>query len=618
MTKNFIQIISSCKLQSFLMSFCAALAFPYVLKIEPMQINNSIVLFVLWWCFFNVIYNMLKNSIKKNIFFSLIMGFIYSLLLVLGRNFELYGNIDLSFMGFLKLLFIISGFSFVLAAFISMLCRMFVDEKLLEKGDRLKLKNIRYDQYYYIKLFIIMMISWIAFWTIFWPGIFSYDVPSQLTEAVTGNYTNWHPIIHTLFLYKCMIIGKDFLHSCDMGCAIYVLIQLLIMASICAYTMKILAKNKFSWLIRAFAFCSFVISPIHLFFVISTTKDVLFAGSILLFVTLLIDFVCNQETFFNSIRNNILLFISVSGALVFRTNGIFIYIIALPFLLIALKSVSAKIKMFLISAIPVGIYLWFVFYGFAMLNIGPTRPEEVISVPMQQIARTILYHKDELPQEDVDAFYEVFADDVLDRYCHFNVDYLKFNTYRNWQDRLFNTEMYLKNKDKYKKIWLKTACSYPGEYLKAFLCLNSPFWNPDYKYTSQKNSLNYFICYINVPLAVYDFYVTPRPQWLNDYLWYHLECNSFPEPEKPFYNKSFITAIFFSTGFPLWILLFSTGFVIFRRRQILVLPLIVPLVTSFVYLFSPLYLLRYNYAVILCIPLMLAVIALAAQENKEN
>lgn len=281
--------------------------------------------------------------------------------------------------------------------------------------------------------------------------------------------------------------------------------------------------------------------------------------------------------------------------------------------------ISVRVKFAVLFIIPILIYLWLLFQGFQLLNISPTKPEEAVSIPMQQYARTMLYHQEEMSKEDINDFYNIFATDVLKRFDFFSCDYLKYNIRIDWTKRLFNTENYLKNQSKYMKIWLRNAKKYPDEYLKAFLCLNMPFWYPDYKYLVQNHSFNFYMTALNLESSVAGFSVKQRSQLITDIFDFFFCDMTYSNKGLTFVNKFFPTSVLFSTGFPFWILFFAASFTIIKRKFYFLIPLIIPSATLLSYIFfAPMYLLRYNYAVIVCIPIMFAVIDLADRYGKSE
>lgn len=330
--KKLFEIINTVNFKSILLSFFSTICLPYVLKIEPYRISNSVILFVIWWSFFHVIKNALQKNNKEFLRFSFVMGCIYSFLLYIGKNCEMYGNFDVSFWGILKTAFITVGFSFILTAFIEMICRTISDKKIFNKADKLN-NFFKYDRRYFLKVWWLIMICWLPFWIIMQPAIFNFDLPVQIPEAVSGNLTNWHPVLHTLYVYYSLLAGVKFFNSCEIGCIIYVIPQYLILSAIFAYCLSVFAKQNVSKLVRLLSFLFFAFYPVNWYFAISLTKDVLFSGFILLLTTLLFECSCDKKLFLNDFKKCLLLLIAIFGVLFFRTNGFVILLLALPLIL---------------------------------------------------------------------------------------------------------------------------------------------------------------------------------------------------------------------------------------------------------------------------------------------
>lgn len=53
------------------------------------------------------------------------------------------------------------------------------------------------------------------------PGSFAYDVPYQLRQVVTGQYSTHHPLLHTLLLGGLLQLGR-YLGDINIGAALYI------------------------------------------------------------------------------------------------------------------------------------------------------------------------------------------------------------------------------------------------------------------------------------------------------------------------------------------------------------------------------------------------------------
>ena len=107
------------------------------------------------------------------------------------------------------------------------------------------------------------------------------------------------------------------------------------------------------------------------------------------------------------------------------------------------------------------------FYG--MLDVARGGIEEMLSVPIQQMARVHRYGFDSLDEEDLDIVYQVLPKEYLDDYRATVSDFVK----KGFQRDAFET---------YKKdmirIWGKWGMAHPLTYVNSFLVNTVDFWYP--------------------------------------------------------------------------------------------------------------------------------------------
>ncbi len=111
----------------------------------------------------------------------------------------------------------------------------------------------------------------------FWPGSFSPDSISQYTQAIAGNYNNWHPIIHTILFFKLplllcnkpffIITFQIFIFSIAVGYLFYTLFSFGISLYLCIIAFLFITLNPNNSLIMLFPWkdCAFGIFSLILF-----------------------------------------------------------------------------------------------------------------------------------------------------------------------------------------------------------------------------------------------------------------------------------------------------------------------------------------------------------------
>ena len=135
------------------------------------------------------------------------------------------------------------------------------------------------------RAFALILTCYVPMMLITFPGSFAYDVPYQLRQAVTGQYSTHHPLLHTLLLDGLLQLGQR-LGNINIGAALYTGLQMVLLAGCFALTCASIARQCGARAgRRAAAF--FALYPLHMMMAVNATKDVLFSGCFALTVALL-------------------------------------------------------------------------------------------------------------------------------------------------------------------------------------------------------------------------------------------------------------------------------------------------------------------------------------------
>lgn len=121
---------------------------------------------------------------------------------------------------------------------------------------------------------------------------------------------------------------------------------------------------------------------------------------------------------------------------------------------------------------------WGDFVGYFLASAGlayafsaeDSENQEMLTVPIQQLARVYRYDKESLDSEDLEALYEILPEDVLARYVPKVSDGVKIG---------FRNDAFAADPIRYGKLWLKTGIRHPFTYLNAWFMTSYGFWYPD-------------------------------------------------------------------------------------------------------------------------------------------
>lgn len=325
-----------------------------------------------------------------------------------------------------------------------------------------KVDSHRLSAYCFILFF---MAAWLPAFLAIFPGAFAYDAPTEWQQFVTGQINTHHPVLHTLLIGSFLEVG-NYLGSYNLGIAAYTIFQMLVMAAIFSYTIAFLRRYKVSVILRLFAVLFWGFSPVVHLFVVSSTKDTLFSGVLLLFILGLVDLGCNTEEFLKIRSRKILFAISAFLTMILRNNGFYIVFITLTLMLIT-SSVRKRILPYIICIL----LSYIVYVGPVYRMIGVEKGEicEMLSVPLQQMARTYMYNYDKLERKDIELLESIVPKEDLLNYIPTLADPVKRN---------FREDIFKENASQFFLLWIKWGIQNPNTYVQAFLVNTSGYWYP--------------------------------------------------------------------------------------------------------------------------------------------
>lgn len=258
--------------------------------------------------------------------------------------------------------------------------------------------------------FFVLVSAWLIPFIINFPGLIMFDtkfqfcmynhIPNKYTFASVlideSQYiTQHHSVPHTLLVGFILNLGKSVFNSYDAGIFIYCVIQYLFIAAVVSYMIKCIKQ----YLGIKFTLITLIFFALHPFFPISAilvTKDIYFCGFFVLYILNYYKLVRNPEIIRK--KKFFVTFIMLSLSLVLlRNNALYTLIVISCGMFIFIKNRKTV-------ALYIGIILAFnIVYTNAILpafNISKGSVREMLSIPLQQTARYITKHSDEVTFEE--------------------------------------------------------------------------------------------------------------------------------------------------------------------------------------------------------------------------
>ncbi len=311
--------------------------------------------------------------------------------------------------------------------------------------------------------FLVVFMGWFAVFLAYYPGLFAYDVPGQITETLSAEYTNYNPIFHTLLLGDFYTLGGAVLGSYNAGIALYTLFQMIVMALILAYSLVYLRRLGTARVLRGICLVFYAAFPICSVLGISVTKDTLFSGLFLLLAVHLHQALTTPDLL-KSPRFLLRLVPTVAVFCLLRNNGILVVLFATLAGLFLFAGKTARLRFMAIMAAGLLLFGAVSFSLISAFDAKAGKVKEVLSIPLQQVARVYALHKDQLAEAQEVEQYMPRAFDYHPKMA----DYVKF-------DAIVTNE----NVQAFLALWKNVAKRYPLEYVDAFLLCNIGYWYVD-------------------------------------------------------------------------------------------------------------------------------------------
>ena len=581
-----------------------------------------------------IIENMKKN--KRLLIYSFVWGipvaasFVMGLRLVMQRMvFEGDGTLGFHVKNLLLLLVEILCFSVPAAG-----CAGFVlsrgedrpkeQERQAEEKERQEETQLEWKvrPLWQVWLFYLAVIfaCWLPVFLAYYPSVFAYDAEGQLYQVIAGDYSTHHPLLHTLFLGAFFRLGGR-LGSYSAGMAVHSVVQMLLMAGAFAGALTYLYEKRTARWARILLLLFYGLFPTNSVLAISTTKDVLFSALVLLYTVWFYHLTCdrNMQAVWKERAVCILLGVLM---LLFRNNAVYAFVVSVPVLFWGMRRIKndrtsqlgntlwdgkAAGKEYL--RLSLGILLLFavsVVLLKALTHAQSGSPREMLSVPLQQMARVWVHEENGELMEDQSLRQE------MEKYMPSEWGFSLYDPHL--ADRVKNIAIIHDDPKGLIKTWIRLGVEYPGIYIDAFLDNSVGLWFlPDdtharvygigtetgFGYLSTDNRTMPAGC------EIVEHSYLPGLRALMEKIVSDNEYENWP-----------VIKFLFAPALYWWLLYLYVVVVLYKKRYREALPAVFLVVYYLTLLLSPTVLIRYMYPLVVTVPVILS--CLTSGKKEEN
>lgn len=316
---------------------------------------------------------------------------------------------------------------------------------------------------------LILAVPSLVMWGIMFPGFLQADHQNTISGIAMGNLSEWHSLLWGFLSYPLIYLSPSF--------GLYGLLQIGIFVAAAAYsitrlsTLELITRRTATVLTWVFALC-----PTFLLYNLLYSSDVVFAVLLLPLTVQLMEVAHSKGACLQRVS-----FLVGFGLLLYaeyelRKNAMLIVIVVLIVLFVVYKMARKRLIVLAAACLAAVMGTGFVFSN--VLHAEPSPSQELLSVPVQQIARA--YQDGGTIPEDANRYLtRIHSREYwTTQYLPYNADPVKF--------QFDETKEPVELTPEFVKAWVQIGLKNPGSYVRAYLDLMNPYWqlvaNPSTEY----------------------------------------------------------------------------------------------------------------------------------------
>ena len=438
---------------------------------------------------------------------------------------------------------------------------------------------------------VLIFVMYLPVFLAVYPGFFVYDAQDELMQVVTRSFSTHHPLVHVLMLGGIIQIVHKLTGSYNAGIACYTVFQMLVMAGIFGWCIRKLEEWGVNKGYRILTTLYFGLCPVLVMFSLCSAKDGLFAGMLLIMTILLTELFKAPEEFWKQKGKLLLLLAASLGMMLLRHNGFYAFAVFSVLTVIYLKKDRKKAALYFGGILATYLVVSAGLTG--ILRADASENQEMLTVPISQMARVYQNRKEELPPEEKELLYQYLPQEALEHYTPKVSDGVKVH---------FNNQAYEADRGSFLKLWLKWGTENPFTYLNAWFMTSYGFWYPDTVIDVYRGNTVFTYTYEDSSYFGYEVEQPGTRQsklpWLSEiYRRMSLEI---------FQQRIPVVSMLFSPGFLFWMSAFILCFWGYHGRWKKVMALMPVMLCWLTVLLGPTYLTRYVVYLWAVLPVILA------------
>lgn len=584
MNENEFKINLKLNTIGFLIATAGTLCFPQMLNLKEntLGFTNSIFSVFVWLlCMYAVDRSLRSIDLRDRRGWLIAGGFsvFFTTAMLFGVRLDAVGNVNFKdWRLWVSLPVLTCLFTILIRKFWDFLGGM--EERKRKLAEHIKIPGApaKAARYVNILTFVFLLLCWLPVLLAVYPGFFVYDAQDEWLQVASRNFNTHHPLIHVLMLGGMVCAVHKVTDSYNLGIASYMILQMMIVSGAFTYLLFFMRRRKVARVVRLLSLLYFAFFPVIVMFTLCSAKDTLFTVALLMLLLSLLDMGSNAEAFFASQKKMLFFVFSAVGMMLFRKNGAYAFAVMVPILLIYHKNYFRKAA-YLFAVIFLSCFL--VNTGLAVvLHAKGGENQEILTVPIQQLARTYKFNREVFEPEDVAALHEILPEEALVLYNPKLSDPVKVR---------FQNSAFAADKSKYIGLWMRIGLKKPLSYINAWLVNSYGFWYPDTVIDVYSGNTVFTFTYQDSSYFGYEVeepgFRDSKIPWLDEI--YRKMALEISQEKIPIYS------MLYSPGGIFWCIAFVFAYVLYRKKYHIVIPYLMVLLVWLTVILGPTYLPRY-------------------------
>lgn len=283
-----------------------------------------------------------------------------------------------------------------------------------------KNENKKYFMWFIIGFSISFLIMMLYFYA-FFPGSFTSDNIQQWEQVQSGQFSNWHPVLHTYLIY---LVSRIINHY-----SFVVFIHILLFSCACGYLLTAMARWKLPKWCMILTEAFIILNPMTRHMFIGLLKDATFSICVLILSAFLINIFLSKGNWFKSIKNCSCFTIIIVLLTIIRHNGL---LLTVPLMLLMIWIIKKQSKRIIIAGL-IALFCIVMIKNpmYNMLDVERPQNEflESVGIPMTILCNIKVQEPGRLTEDANKVMNAIgYKDEVWDSYEYGNFNSIKWNS----------------------------------------------------------------------------------------------------------------------------------------------------------------------------------------------